>query len=750
VAVIELGDVLGNWHDSQSLIPQASDKQHWPGWERDQQLASVYAPQIAAAFSDGMASARSFLTQLIAGEVRVTPTYAAQEVRNRLAMALKPVLTLLWTEGYTLGAISARHVLANLPAAPASTTSASDLITKLNTSTNPYPEYTTGPDWGEWEPGDIESALRVDTAPRLQQLLQQWGINTIQSVSETKLDDLARYISIALATGQDSSSLANDISGLLNVPSRAQMIAQTELTRASTAAALDQYLSAGVSTKEWLTAPDERVCVACTANSIEGSIPLQQSFLSGIDGPPQHPRCRCSVIPAAVGDFDLSDMTVEPLPGFNLVPLGQPVMASERRPKVEKKHPGEKAITCGHGHKHWGQYGAAGMMIRGRRPNGDVVYLLQKRADTAFDSKGKWALFGGGLLAGETPLEGATREVNEELGKVHVVDSGASLKMINKVGKEGYIHGFICIRPPCGKKPDKIKVSDLWISSHGEVIHEKSRWSIAHVERGSSGKGWDVYHADGELTHHSTTLGVKMETVKRYKSCLAAEQQRTDVHPVTVKPAVTYRPGPSLGRTGDAVWQTQEGTVDLSDADKSAIARVWYGPSFHATQRLLRDNNTYGISQEKLPQMMADIGTLKNAINRSEPFESAVELRRGMSYPDDVFGRPGSMIDKLFTDDGFVSTTSNTGKDVTGAFANLEGDADPGETALIRIKASAGTRALKIGNDVFKLAMGEQAANAFPVGKLQEYTLSAGTQFRVISDALDDNGVRQISMEVVL
>lgn len=680
----------------------------WPGWERDQQLASIYAPQIAAAFSDGMASARSFLAQLITGEVRVTPTYAAQEVRNRIAAALRPVLTPLWTDGYTLGAISARHVLANLPAAPASTASASAILTKvgpkgyihgwikvdpdaiaawqhgevsyddiahgisdhdakipdharsiaeslrhpetsgkpvyrgmawtwdnqdkakafmsqmtpgntftipassfsedresakefasadssvllevdpgskgidmsktpftrdgvqvtneqewiaggkyrvngvttgrggrlvvqatqlndlssvgttksamitkvgpkgyihgwkrvagwspakddndainwaknsavpqemyhgtassdkatsitdhgfdesyigensgnrgwagegiylterpdyaatygiaaddgkvlstrvnvknpwdssmanradddvwsfqnqyraahpstsqdelstairdeaekrghdsiiqrgkdgkinemvafspqqvtitgsrsamnvalgksvikpvikLNTGTNPYPEYATGPDWGEWEPGDVESALKIGTGPRLQQLLHQWGVNTIQSVSSTKLDDLAKYIGIALATGQDANSLASDISSLLNVPSRAQMIAQTEISRASSAASLDQYLAAGVSMKSWLVAPDERVCKICRAAEAEGSIPLSQAFLNGVDAPPGHPNCRCAASPMSVGDFDLSDMTVEPLPGFNLVPLGQP------------------------------------------------------------------------------------------------------------------------------------------------------------------------------------------------------------------------------------------------------------------------------------------------------------------------------------------------------------------------------------------------------------------------------------------
>lgn len=399
----------------------------WPGWERDQNLAAVYAPRIADAFTDGLASARSFLTQLISGEVRVTPTYAAQEVRNRLAAAIKPVLTSLWTEGYALGAISARHVVRNTAAASASTASAAAaaaVITKDLTS-NPYPEYITGPDWGEWEPGDVESALKVGTGPRLQQLLHQWGVNTIQSVSETKLDDLAKHIAIALATGQNASSLASDISSLLNVPSRAKMIAQTEISRASSAAALDQYLAAGVGSKQWLVSPEDvagkkRVCDRCQACADEGPIPLQQAFVTGVDAPGNHPWCRCSVIPASVGDFDLSDMTVEPLPGFNLVPLGQPVTASANRPDL------------------------------------------------------------------------------------------------TKVGKEGYIHGFICVRPPCGEKPGKLKASELSIRRDGTILHKPSGYQVGTVSH-DDGR-FTVTHSDGHTSHHKNNIAAVNTIVGHYNS----------------------------------------------------------------------------------------------------------------------------------------------------------------------------------------------------------------------------------------
>jgi len=150
---------------------------------------------------------------------------------------------------------------------------------------------------------------------------------------------------------------------------------------------------------------------------------------------------------------------------------------------VEKRHQGEKSITCGLGHKHCGAEGAAGLMIRGRRPNGDVVYLLQQRASTAADNAGKWGTFGGALLPGETPLEGATREANEELGKISVVDSSASPGIIQKVGKEGYIHDWICVNPPCGSG-DAVTHA---IHGPGHIISGSSDGFYARFSDGTTG-----------------------------------------------------------------------------------------------------------------------------------------------------------------------------------------------------------------------------------------------------------------------
>lgn len=65
-------------------------------------------------------------------------------------------------------------------------------------------------------------------------------------------------------------------------------------------------------------------------------------------------------------------------------------------------------VRCALGHRHWGRFGAAGVLVT----DGSVV-LLQHRA--AWTHEGDtWALPGGARDSSETALQAALREVGEE------------------------------------------------------------------------------------------------------------------------------------------------------------------------------------------------------------------------------------------------------------------------------------------------------------------------------------------------
>lgn len=72
-------------------------------------------------------------------------------------------------------------------------------------------------------------------------------------------------------------------------------------------------------------------------------------------------------------------------------------------------------VTCDQGHEHWGAGGAAGLLLRHRGHDGQTRYLLQKRGPKV-DSPNTYSIPGGALAPGETPVKGAIRECQEEMG----------------------------------------------------------------------------------------------------------------------------------------------------------------------------------------------------------------------------------------------------------------------------------------------------------------------------------------------
>jgi 8-oxo-dGTP pyrophosphatase MutT (NUDIX family) len=73
-----------------------------------------------------------------------------------------------------------------------------------------------------------------------------------------------------------------------------------------------------------------------------------------------------------------------------------------------RRRSGDGFIACSCGRRHWGRFGAAGLLV----VRGDTV-LLQHRAEWSHEG-GTWGVPGGALDADESPLQGALREAAEE------------------------------------------------------------------------------------------------------------------------------------------------------------------------------------------------------------------------------------------------------------------------------------------------------------------------------------------------
>jgi 8-oxo-dGTP pyrophosphatase MutT (NUDIX family) len=75
---------------------------------------------------------------------------------------------------------------------------------------------------------------------------------------------------------------------------------------------------------------------------------------------------------------------------------------------------GDGFVTAGDGQPRWGRFGAAGVLVR--HVDGDDHWFFLALRSQHTHRGGTWAIPGGALDEGETPIEGALREFAEEIG----------------------------------------------------------------------------------------------------------------------------------------------------------------------------------------------------------------------------------------------------------------------------------------------------------------------------------------------
>ena len=152
--------------------------------------------------------------------------------------------------------------------------------------------------WGGWKPGN-PAAARVALGPAmdgsgLRTLLEQASI-TIRSIDQTRLNVLGRTLAQALDEGWSTDQLSRALGTVLDNPAWSDMIARTEIRRATTASSLDSYQANGIQMAEWSIA-DGNACLICQGNAGQGPTPIADGW-DGSTGPPAHPNCGCVLLP---------------------------------------------------------------------------------------------------------------------------------------------------------------------------------------------------------------------------------------------------------------------------------------------------------------------------------------------------------------------------------------------------------------------------------------------------------------------
>jgi len=208
----------------------------------------------------------------------------AQDYTNSVQLdltGLSPALASIYGDGYLLGLGAAIQQARD---------AGIDVSTDHGVSA-----IANGVNWSEWKPGHTAAADQLSGANGgrgLAQLLSDSGL-TLSGVAASTLDDIARVLAAGAASGDSVDTIARALRAALG--NRAEMVAHTELARAMSVASLDTYRANGIAGKSWIT---WNPCPVCEQNEAAGVIPMDTAFPGGVQAPPQHPRCRCSLVPS--------------------------------------------------------------------------------------------------------------------------------------------------------------------------------------------------------------------------------------------------------------------------------------------------------------------------------------------------------------------------------------------------------------------------------------------------------------------
>ncbi len=125
----------------------------------------------------------------------------------------------------------------------------------------------------------------------------------VAQISDTTRTRLAQILTDGTNKGQGAREIASTIRRELKdmadaYKGRAYVIAQNEMHEAMSEASLRTYTRLGIEYKSWVRAgTSDFDCDICEPNEAQGPIPINDTFQSGHERPPAHPRCVCSLVP---------------------------------------------------------------------------------------------------------------------------------------------------------------------------------------------------------------------------------------------------------------------------------------------------------------------------------------------------------------------------------------------------------------------------------------------------------------------
>ncbi|MEW9553847.1 NUDIX domain-containing protein [Nonomuraea sp. NPDC050783] len=395
----------------------------------------------------------------------------------------------------------------------------------------------------------------------------------------------------------------------------------------------------------------------------------------------------------------------------------------------------------------WGKYGAAGVLIRGIDDAGVPRYLLMQQSQYVSNA-GKWQLPGGALDSLESPVQGAARELSEELGVDQSYLNTLKLKGEHavEVGDSGWKYTNLAAEGPLfTPKLDTFETAGAKWFTLQELASLANDGKLHPALAKALPDVLALYHQDA-----GTPPAAAAPAAKDHYTASATTHAikppvdfgaHTPANPLDGKPTPAYSgltadgPNPSAGHTihstdsglyytapaphvpldapfgshivgpafGDAIWTDVYANLT---APEQKAAEYYAGNGFEDMNGYLRQGNDFFANHRPYYDALIRERIIKrvellSAVTSRQPVPTTIDVFRSVELTSDLFTVPIHELPGTVQRDPAFFSTNLGDEPVFGKNVNLHLRVPPGTPAFyLQLVSRLGEWELLLGNDV--------------------------------------------------
>lgn len=141
----------------------------------------------------------------------------------------------------------------------------------------------------------IDFGVTDDVSSRVSKAARKYAASLAKNLTETTKERIREAIATSLEMGETIPQATARLIPIIDNAQRAETIARTESVRAYSDGGREYAKDTGAETKTWQISVT--ACPICKQiGELGKSVPIDEPYHNGLEGPPAHPRCNCGEV----------------------------------------------------------------------------------------------------------------------------------------------------------------------------------------------------------------------------------------------------------------------------------------------------------------------------------------------------------------------------------------------------------------------------------------------------------------------